>query len=65
MKILLILKHFLLILKVTPSILLILKLRLHILKLPLVRFHPPSRFPMKWGKIKSAEASMESRRVCC
>ena len=53
MKILLILKHVLLILKVTPSILLILKLRLHILKLHPAHFHPPTRFPMKWGKIEN------------
>ena len=61
MKILLILKHVLLILKVTPSILLFLKLRLHILKLPLAHFHPPSRFPMKWGKIENRAKIMTQK----
>ena len=61
MKILLILKHVLLILKVTPSILLFLKLRLHILKLHPAHFHPPTRFPMKWGKIENRAKIMTQK----
>ena len=61
MKILLILKLLLLILRVTPYILLILKLRLHILKLHPAHFHPPTRFPMKWGKIENRAKIMTQK----